>query len=244
MTNIYAIIPARGGSKGVPGKNIKLLMNEPLIAYSILASLKSNQINRTIVSTDSEEIAEVALKYGAEVPFFRPSEISGDKSSDYEFFEHAINWFSKSENEVPDLFVHLRPTTPLRNPSLIDDAVNLFLNNIDKMTALRSVHKMSESAYKYFEIKNNILTTVCENSFDLDRSNQARQMFPDTYIPNGYVDIIKSAYVIENKLIHGNSVMPFVTPEAYEVDSHEDFEYLEYLVNKDKSIYNLLFGDK
>ena len=129
MSNIFSIIPARSGSKGIPGKNIKLLNGIPLIAFSIQASLKSENISRTIVSTDSEEIANIARKFGAEVPFLRPSAISGDNSTDFEFFIHAIEWFKTNEGKIPDYFVHLRPTTPLREPNVIDKAINYFINH-------------------------------------------------------------------------------------------------------------------
>ena len=235
MSIIISIIPARGGSKGVPGKNIRLLDSKPLIAYSIKASLNSALITRTIVSTDSEEIAEIARQYGAEVPFIRPKRIAGDHSTDYEFFKHAIDWFEQNEGFVPDYFVHLRPTTPLRDPKQIDKAIELFINN-PNATALRSVHKMPETAYKSFEIENNILKTIGTGVYSIDNANNARQSFPDTYYANGYVDVIKSCFVIENKLIHGNHVMPFITDVVVEVDTHEDFLLLEYqisLTNKD-----------
>ena len=150
--NIIAVIPARSGSKGVPDKNIKLLAGKPLIAYSIAAAKKSKLINRIIVSTDSKKYADIAKKYGAEVPFIRPKRISTDKSSDISFFKHAINYFNLREGSIPKLFVHLRPTTPLRDPKVIDKAIKTFMKS--DYTALRSCHKMSESSYKTFEIKN------------------------------------------------------------------------------------------
>ena len=109
----YAIIPARGGSKGVPRKNIKLLKGFPLIAYSIVAAKMSKMTDRVIVSTDSQEISDIAQKYDAEVPFLRPAEYAHDRSPDIDFVRHAIDWFAKNESNQPELFVHLRPTTPL-----------------------------------------------------------------------------------------------------------------------------------
>ncbi len=112
---ILAIIPARGGSKGLKNKNILPLLGHPLIAYSIKASLDSKRINRVIVSTDSKEIAVVAKQYGAEVPFMRPAEIAQDMSTDMEMFLHALGWLKKNEDYVPDIIVHLRPTSPVRS---------------------------------------------------------------------------------------------------------------------------------
>src|SRR5229473_743527 len=102
---VYSIIPARGGSKGIPGKNVAPLAGFPLIAYSIKASLKARTIDRTIVSTDSPEIAEIAMSFGAEVPFLRPAAIAGDKSTDYEFFNHALEWFQVNESKMPEYIV-------------------------------------------------------------------------------------------------------------------------------------------
>ncbi len=116
MNNVIAIIPARSGSKSVTDKNIKLLSGHPLIAYSIVAAKLSKEIKRVVVSTDSEEYAEIAKKYGAEVPFIRPEIYSKDSSTDRDFFIHAMNWFKDNENTLPEYWVQLRPTTPLRNP--------------------------------------------------------------------------------------------------------------------------------
>jgi len=231
MSNIFSIIPARSGSKGIPGKNIKLLNGIPLIAFSIRISLESSKISRTIVSTDSEEIASIAKEYGAEVPFLRPAAISGDKSTDFEFFIHAIEWFKFNEEKIPDYFVHLRPTSPLRDPKIIDIAIDYFINN-PEASALRSVHEMSESAYKCFEIENNMLKTVGTGSFELDSANNARQEFPSTYFANGYIDIISSKYVLENRRIHGDKVIPFITHPIIEIDTSEDFEILEFQISK------------
>jgi N-acylneuraminate cytidylyltransferase len=233
MSKIISIIPARGGSKGVPGKNIKLLNEIPLIGFSIKTSLESKHITRTIVSTDSVEIANIAKELGAEVPFLRPKVIAGDKSTDLEFFLHTIDWFLENEGEAPDYFVHLRPTTPLRDFQVVDKAIASFLKN-SSATALRSVHEMSETAYKSFEIEEGKLKTIGTGSFDLDPANEARQGFPSTYYANGYVDIIKSKFIIDNQKIHGDKVMAFVTEPVTEVDTPEDFELLEYQCQKYK----------
>jgi len=242
MTEHYvlSIIPARSGSKGVPGKNIKLLGKYPLLVYSIKASLKSNLINRTIVSTDSNEIAEIGISFGAEVPFIRPKEISVDLSSDFEFVDHALTWLSQNKQRVPDFIVHLRPTTPLRIPSIIDEAIVKFIGDTTA-TSLRSVHQMPESAYKCFEIENNYLKTVCKNIFDLDATNDARQLYPVTFSANGYVDVLRTSFIKSNKKLHGNRVIPFLTPSVIEVDSMNDFRLLETQVKEEIDIINNLF---
>jgi N-acylneuraminate cytidylyltransferase len=238
---VYSIIPARGGSKGIPGKNISPLAGYPLIAYSIRASLRARSIDRTIVSTDSPEIAEIATSFGAEVPFLRPAAIAGDRSTDYEFFNHALEWFQANEGKMPEFLVHLRPTTPLRAPAKIDEAVELFRNN-PEASALRSAHEMSESAYKTFEVENGILKAAFSGSFELDASNLERQRFPSTYSANGYVDVLRRSFITENRKIHGNRVMAFITAPAFEVDTRADLELLDVIAQRDPNLRQVLFG--
>jgi CMP-N,N'-diacetyllegionaminic acid synthase len=243
MPCTVALIPARSGSKGVPRKNIKQLNGHPLIAYSIQAAQKAKLIDRVIVSTDSPEYAEIAKKYGGEVPFLRPQDIAGDKSSDLEFIDHALNWFRDTQPEVPDLIVHLRPTTPLRDPALIDEAI-VKMRSQKNATALRSVHEMSESAYKCFQIESDLLACVCTGSHELDSTNIPRQAFPKTYHANGYVDVLKTSFISKARLMHGDQVIPYITPPTVEVDIPEDFDYLEYQISKQESLFNNLFSQK
>ena len=230
MNNIVALIPARSGSKGVPNKNIRHLDGIPLIAYSIAAALKSTLIDRVIVSTDSEEYAEIARNYGAETPFIRPKDISGDLATDVECFKHTIDWLQENENFVPEYFVHLRPTTPFRDPKVLDTAIKEFV--CSDYSALRSCHKMSESSYKTFEIENDMFKCVCNGSSDIESSNIARQAFPETYDANGYIDIVRSEMISKKNLIHGSKVRALITKTAYEVDEISDIDFLEYLIQK------------
>jgi CMP-N,N'-diacetyllegionaminic acid synthase len=239
VNNVVALIPARSGSKGVPNKNIKLLAGYPLIAYSIKAALKSKLIDRVIVSTDSEEYASIAREYGAEVPFLRPSELSGDKATDAQFFKHAVDWFKENEEVVPEYFAHIRPTTPLRNPQIIDEVLNSFMGS--NFTALRSVHKMSESSYKSFEIENDKLKCLCGGGFDIESANLDRQAYPSTYDANGYIDVVRSEMVIQENLIHGDRVQAYVTDVSYEIDELSDIDFLEYLITKSPELVKRLF---
>ena len=240
MKDVVAIIPARSGSKGVPNKNIGLLGGKPLIAYSIVAALKSKLINRVIVSTDSVKYAKIAENYGAEVPFLRPLEISGDRATDLQFFNHILNWMRKTEGYIPLYFAHLRPTTPFRNPKVIDEALQSFIGSI--YYALRSVHKMSESSYKTFEIEDGKLKGLCDNGFNIEPANNARQTFPDTYNANGYIDIVRTELIEKKGIVHGDNVQAFVSDVAYEVDEVKDFEFMEYLIEKNPKIRDNLFG--
>ena len=240
MGKYIAIIPARSGSKGVPDKNIKPLAGKPLLAYSIAAARATNGIDRVIVSTDSTRYADIAREYGAEVPFLRPAEYSGDRVGDYPVIKHALDWLKKNENSRPQLIVHLRPTSPLREPSYIDEAIKLFKTD-EKATALRSVQEMPESAYKTFEVENNHLKCLCSGSFDVENANLGRQVYPKTFQANGYVDILRSSFVIKNKKIHGNQVLAFITPPMIEVDTIEDFHYLEYQAGREQALIAKLF---
>ena len=240
MNNVMAIIPARSGSKGVSNKNIRLLGGHPLIAWSIKAAIKTISIDRVIVSTDSEEYAEIATHYGAEVPFFRPKNISSDSSTDFDFIEHALNWFAKHDQE-PKYIAHIRPTTPFREPLLINEAVNLFINT-PNITSLRSAHEMSESAYKAFEITNDgIFKRLGAIDTDLDVANNARQGFSSTYQANGYVDVLSSQFIRRHGIIHGDRVLPFLTPVVVEVDTEDDFSRLEYQLFRSNNLPTKLF---
>ena len=238
---IVAIIPARGGSKGVPDKNIRLLEGKPLIAYSIAAADKSKLINRTIVSTDSKLYSNLAKKYGAEVPFLRPVELAQDSSTDYDFVKHLLDWLEDNEGSVPDILIHLRPTTPLRDPEIIDNAIEILINNIEA-TSLRSAHEMPETAYKQFELENGYYKTIFSGLFELDNANQSRQSYPKTYSPNGYVDVLRTSFILDNNLLHGNRVMGFVTNVTTEIDTIEDFEFIEWQINKNDDLLNKPFG--
>ena len=178
---------------------------------------------------------------GAEVPFLRPVQLAGDFSTDYDFIKHALDWFSHNDGE-PEYIVHIRPTTPFRNPSLIDRAVATFVNHTEA-TALRSVHLMSESAYKTFEIApGGQLRRLASKSTELDAANNARQQFPPTYIANGYVDVLSTSFIRKTQLIHGDHVLPFITPAVNEVDTEEDFTQLEIELQYNPQIAARLFN--
>ena len=133
MIDFIGIIPARSGSKGLPDKNIRLLGGQPLLAYSI-AVAKLAGSKRVLVSTDSEEYAEIAGVYGAEVPFIRPKELSDDKSTDYEFMHHAMTWITQKEEKLVEYWVHLRPTTPLRTPNILREAMECIQQHSQRCT--------------------------------------------------------------------------------------------------------------
>tara|TARA_X000001036_G_scaffold432849_1_gene469439 strand:- start:56 stop:787 length:732 start_codon:yes stop_codon:yes gene_type:complete len=230
---IIALIPARSGSKGVPNKNIKRLGQLPLIAYSILLARMLEEVDRIIVSTDSEEYSLIAKGFGAEVPFLRPKNISGDLATDFDVFKHCVKWLEKNENYKPDLILHLRPTTPLRNPLIIRDALKTLKNK--SATSLRSGHKAAESPFKWFLKDENGFFKGFQDNFNSHTINMPRQLFPDVYIPDGYIDIIKTETIIKQESLHGDKMFVFESPICYEVDNDEDFKFLQYKIEKENS---------
>lgn len=237
MSKTVCIIPARSGSKGIINKNVINLGGHPLIAWSIKAALESKLINQVYVSTDSEEYKQIALKYGATVPFLRPKNISKDNSTDIEFIQHFLGYL-KSENKTPELLVHLRPTTPLRNPKIIDKAIKTYQK--DKFTSLRSVHKISTPIEKIFKLNNGVLESFLYETSNLDEYNKPRQEFVQAYEANGYVDILNVNYVLKYKLLHGNKCKAFITNRTHDIDEVDDFNELEYFLNNNKIDINQL----
>lgn len=226
---VYAIIPARSGSKGVKNKNIRCLLGYPMLAYSIMACKLCGGIDRIIVSTDSEEYARIARYYGAETPFIRPAEISGDNSTDIEFMQHAINWLAENEGELPELFMHVRPTYPLRDFKVMRDALDRMKAD-NTATSLRSAYLASNTPYKWFNLREDGYYKPIRDDMTLDQANNPRQAFPDVFIPDGYVDMLRTSHIIEKDLMHGDRMIGFVVPSGIDVDAMKDMEYLEFII--------------
>lgn len=235
---IYAIIPARAGSKGVPEKNIRPLGGHPLLAWSIAAAKKSRLVNRVLISTDSGEYAAMAAKYGAEAPFLRPAALSGDSSPDRDFFIHALEWLQEHEGAIPDIWLHLRPTTPLRDPALIDEAITLFLNSPES-ASLRSAHEAPESPAKWFKLDEDGGFSGFMGGQWL---NRPRQDCPKVYNPNGYVDLLRSEAILASEDMYFPRMLAYVSPYVREVDTAEDLAYLDYAVRDGHILLSYLNG--
>lgn len=233
--DVIAIIPARSGSKSIQDKNLAPLGGHPLLAYSIVAAKLASRVGRVLLSTDSERYAEIGRRYGAEVPFLRPAELSGDTSTDRDFMVHAMEWVRDHEDQVPEYWMHLRPTTPLRDPALLDAAVDL-LESHPEATALRSAHPAPESPFKWFRRNEaGMLMALTSDDTRLDRFNLPRQAYPEVYIPDGYVDIVRASFVLGSSLFHGDRVLGFESPPCTEVDSAEELQRLEFQVHRQGS---------
>lgn len=229
---ITAIIPARGNSKGIPKKNIVNIGGFPLIAYSIAAAKLSKKIDRVVISTDSEEIADIAKQFGAEVPFIRPKKFSGDKSPDLDFIKHALSWFKKNEGKIPTYLVHLRPTTPLRHPSDIDKAIQKIKKN-PKATSLRSAHELRESPFKLFRKENEYFAGLFPREKRSEYYNLPRQAFPTVYQPDGYVDILIPEHILKTGKLHGNKILSFISQNTGELDNAHDVEFINYKLKEE-----------
>ncbi len=232
MDDVIAIIPARCGSKSLVDKNIATLSGHPLISYSIAAAKMSSRVGRVIVSTDSEKYAEIAVRYGAEVPFLRPSEYSSDTSTDRDFLLHAMEWMKREEGKASEYWVHLRPTTPLRDPSVMDQAIDEIMNK-PTSTSLRSGHKAPESPMKWFKLNNEgYFKGLIDTHGEKEVYNLPKEAFNDVYIPDGYVDVVRASHVMNNDTVHGDRMIGFESPVCTEVDSLQEFEYIQFQIDR------------
>lgn len=214
---IMALIPARGGSKSIPQKNITDLMGHPLIAYSIASALAAKTINRLIVSTDDQQIAQIARHYGAEVPFLRPGELARDDTPDFPVIEHAIRWLKLQENYSPDIVVQLRPTSPLRPRRLIDEAVRVFTENPD-VDCVRAVVESEENPFKmWFIDPDGFMKPLMEGWFD-EPYNMPRQKLPKTYWQTGHMDVIGIETIRNKKSLTGTKILPVFVDKKYCID--------------------------
>ena len=237
MATAISLIPARGGSKGIPRKNITLLAGKPLIAFSIEDSLNCPQIERTIVSTDDPEIAEIAIKYGAEVPFIRPTELAQDDTPDFPVFFHALNWLLENEGFCPDLIVQLRPTTPLRPPGMIEKALQM-LKDDDQADSVRSVREPPSSPYKMWKKTDTYLTPFVKLE-DGESYNLPRQKLPEVFFHDGLLDVIRASTIMKKKSITGDKILPITTENSFwavDIDNPIDLVMAEkFLQHNQKS---------
>jgi CMP-N-acetylneuraminic acid synthetase len=212
---VLALIPARGGSKSIPRKNTKLLAGEPLIAYSIAAALDSS-CDRVIVSTDDPLIRRVALRYGAQAPFLRPAALAEDDTPDLPVFEHALNWLDEHEHYRPDLVVQLRPTSPLRPPGMVDDAVRALAEQ-PEADSLRTVAVPQQNPYKMWRVDGGYLQPLLHAPL-FEPYNQPRQRLPLTYWQTGHIDVTRPDTIRQQRSMTGRRILPLIVDASYAVD--------------------------
>jgi CMP-N,N'-diacetyllegionaminic acid synthase len=232
---ILAIIPARGGSKSIPRKNLIPVGGKPLIAYSIEQARMSRLVTRAIVSTDDAEIADVARAHGGEVPFLRPAQYAQDMSPDIDVFRHALQWLADHERYRPELVVHLRPTGPVRRVELIDQAITLMLEHTEA-DSLRSVSAPIQTPYKMWRSEAGYLRPLLTVESVAEPYCMPRQSLPEVWWQNGYVDIIRPRIILELGLMCGHTVLPFVVDEPIlEIDYAESLPLVEEALARLKS---------
>lgn len=227
---ILAVIPARAGSKSVKNKNIRIVNGKPLLAHSIAHALAAKSVNRVILSTDSEEYAEIGRKYGAEVPFLRPAEFAGDLSTDLEVFEHVLKRLKVEENYIPDIVVQLRPTYPVRNPEDIDRMVKILWEN-PEADSVRSMAPAKEIAYKMWrkkdaasgpeEGKGYFTAEPLLNDIP-EACNMPRQELPVIYYQNACIDVFRTGTVLEKHSMTGDTILGYEMDENFDIDTEEE----------------------
>lgn len=229
------LIPARGGSKSIPKKNIRMFGRHPLIAYSITAALCSKSIDRVIVSTDNEEIASIARDYGAETPFIRPAELAQDDTTDFPVFEHAFEWLVKHEGWHADIIVHLRPTQPILPKGCVEDGIKLLIENSDA-DSVRSIVPSAHTPYKMWKIQGKFIKPILQSEYH-EAYNMPRQKLPTTYTHSGQVDVIWSKTISKKKSMTGSAILPLLIDSrfALDIDTPDDWEYGEWLLNRIKN---------
>ena len=226
---ILAIIPARGGSKGIPRKNIRNFAGYPLIVWSIAAGKQSKLVTRVLVSTDDEEIASVAREHGAEVPFLRPTELAQDKSLDLPVFEHALEWLKENEGYQPDVVVQLRPTSPIRPCDCVDGAIKILLEH-PHADCVRGVVLAGQNPHKMWRISksNGSMKPLLEVPGIDEPYNAPRQILPPMYWQTGHIDAIRASTIIRKRSLTGNKIYPLIIDPRYTVDIDNLSDWAKY----------------
>ena len=230
-TEVLAVIPARGGSKSIPRKNILDFAGFPLITYSIAAALEAETVNRVIVSTDDQEIAAIASDYGAEVPFLRPDDISGDETPDLPVFKHALEWLDTNEKYKPEIVVQLRPTSPLRTIEHINQAVWKLVER-PEADSIRTICVPFQNPYKMWQIDGDGLMQPLIDSGLPESYNLPRQALPEVFWQTGYVDAAWVDTILEKNSMTGERILPLVigAEEWVDIDSPDDWRRAERLL--------------
>jgi YrbI family 3-deoxy-D-manno-octulosonate 8-phosphate phosphatase len=230
MTEILALIPARGGSKGIPHKNIRSFAGYPLVAWSIAAGLKAECVTRVVVSTDDEHISAVAREFGAETPFMRPQQFAQDDSTDLPVFQHALDWLEQNEGYHPEVIVQLRPTSPIRPPDLIDRAVRILLAH-PEADSVRGVVPAGQNPHKMWRLPqgaNGPMENLLEVEGIPEPYNAPRQSLPPVYWQTGHIDAIR-AITIQNKCsLTGDTIYPLIIDSRYTVDIDNLHDWARY----------------
>jgi N-acylneuraminate cytidylyltransferase len=224
---VVALIPARGGSQGLPRKNLRWLAGHTLLGWSIAAAHAAESVEAVVVSTDDEEIAAVAEALGALVPFMRPPELARDDTPDLPVFEHALRTLERHGWE-PELVVQLRPTSPLRPPGMVDEAIAL-LRASPEADSLRAVTSPAQTPFKMWRLEARLLQPLL-GSMAEELFNAPRQQLPGVLWQTGHIDVVRRTTILEQQSMTGRRIVPFmVDPRfALDIDTLEQLELAEW----------------
>lgn len=226
---VLGVITARGGSKGIPGKNIKLFLGKPLIWHTIDTAQKSGVFDRLILSTDDEKIAEVAKEYGCEVPFMRPKELAGDATPHLPVLQHAVQFLKEKENYNQDYVMILQPTSPLRRSFHLKEAADLILKEkADSLISVSLVPKHFHPDWQFVKDAGNRLKIFTGEK--VKNITRRRQDLSDTYFKNGAIFLFKPELLFaDNPSIYGDDVLAYIMDEKYNanIDTMEDWKFAE-----------------
>ena len=226
--DVVAIIPARGGSKGIPLKNLVSLGGKPLIAWTIVAALEA-KLGRVIVSTDSQEIADVSKKYGAEVPFIRPSDLATDAAGSYGVAEHALHFLNKERSKMPEMFVLLQPTSPFRTPEDIITAVKMV-----RESHAPAVIGLCEAGTHPWMTRKLLPDCSVATFVQPAEGNDRRQDFPTAYMVNGAVFVARTNAFLKEKTFEPIGTLGYVMPRerSIDIDTLSDLELAELAISR------------
>jgi len=228
---MIAVIPARGGSKGLPGKNIRDFNGKPLIYYTICEAKKAKRIERIIVSTDDPEIADISLSYGADIPFYRPAELATDNALAIDNYIYTIQRMNRDFGQDIQQFVVLQPTSPLRTAADIDQAMNLFQNN--DADSVISVVKFSHPPHwaKGIDEQGRIGSYFKDTEIDV---NMNRQHYLPAFVPNGAIFVFKTELLLRKHSYYSDRTYAYVMPQerSIDIDTLLDFEYAQLLMKR------------
>jgi CMP-N-acetylneuraminic acid synthetase len=219
MLKILAIIPARGGSVGIPRKNIRKLAGIPLIEHSILSAKKSHKIDKIVVTTDDKKIAKIAKSAGAEVPFLRPKKLSKNKTIIIHVIKHTLKFLKTNQSFVPDIILLLQPTSPLRTIKLLEQSINILKKS--KATSVITLSEVITHPYYSFWLKNGTLKPFVSNFEKYNR----RQDFPKLYYPTGTVYAFWRKTLEKYDSIYGPKIIPLFEKQEDHIDIDTDFDF-------------------
>lgn len=233
---VLGIIGIRSGSKGVPDKNIRPLAGKPLVGWILETALRSKQINRLVISTDSEKYAEIARKYGAEVPYLRPSDLAQDNSSEIDYVHHMIKWLAKNENYFPDIIVRMMATVPLQQAEDIDAVVEILKNDpySDSAVVIAEARQHPLKALKIAQGSDGKMKLV---TYFSDSGREVTPIARQSYTPAYFranVIACRTSVIYDTNSLTGDTVRYHIIPQerAVDIDSMMDFSVVEHIMNQ------------